>query len=352
MVMQRYVRCVLIMVACLLGFVATFNYQMDPGNIFGRSRLAETLGSWLLTGHKVAVVQNYDERLVQNYLIVHDSRSYDVLVLGSSRSMGIGQELFPNAVMKNYSVSGASLEDDVALYFLYERLHGKPRKIVLCADAWLLNRNNGQNRWKSLVEEYAYGKKRMTGQSIQASGDDLDKYKQLLSWAYFRASMEEWKTNRDGICLVDEKNAVLSNAGVVYPDGSHISSANEQAKDAESEARKYISDNVYSLENFDVLNEELRTELQTFLCYLKAQGVEVVLYLTPYHPIVYTYFVRTEKYWQVMAAEQYFKKCAEENGFSVVGSYNPGACGLSNADFLDGMHLRREAVYRILEGKL
>ncbi len=352
MVMKRYVRSVLIITACFLGVIMDFNYRMDPGNIFGCNRLVETMGNWLLAGNKVAVAQNYNERLVQKYLIAHDSRSYEVLVLGSSRSMGIGQELFPDARMKNYSVSGASLEDDVALYFLYEQLHGKPCKVVICADAWLLNRNNGQNRWKSLAEEYKYGKKRMTGQSIQASGDEMDKYKQLLSWSYLQASMEAWKTNRDGICLVDTNCEISPNAKVVCPDGSHISSATEQAKDAESDARKYISGNVYSLEKFDVLNEKLRTELQTFLCYLKAQGVEVILYLTPYHPIVYSYFVRTEKYWQVMATEQYFKKCAEENGFSVVGSYNPGACGLSNADFLDGMHLRREAVYRILEGKL
>lgn len=351
---KQYITRILSWFFCLLCMVAFFNYRMDPGNIFGNNRLIEDCGNWLLAGHDVAIMENFDERLLQKYLIEHDSESYDVLVFGSSRSMGIGQDLFPGFTMKNYSVSGASLEDDIALYFLYERLHGKPRKIVICADAWLLNQHNGQTRWKSIAEEYSYGIEKMTGTALRIEGIGFDKYFQLISWPYFRESINKAKKflGDSGYRLADERGEVPLNAGIICPDGSHIPSAKEQAKDAEPEARKYIAGNVYSLERYDALDEDLRTKLQEFLSYLNGEGVIVELFLTPYHPLVYTYFARTEKYMRVLEAEEYFRKLAIDKRFSIVGSYDPKQCGLSSVDFTDGMHLRRESVYRILRGAL
>ena len=356
---KRYDSFVVGSVICLLLFVASFTYRIDPGNIF-RNVLVETCGKWLLEEHDVAITQNYDERLLQKYLIEHDVKYYDVLVFGSSRTMDIGEGLLPQRTVKNYSVSGASIEDDIALYFLYERLHGKPQKVIIGGDAWLLNANSGQNRWKSLAKEYEYGKARMEKKDapgVDTKSIDLEKYEQLISWPYLNEAINKAKkeggTNaQHGYCLADDKTMVDEKAGMICPDGTHIPSIEARARDAEPLARRYISKEVYSLEKYEVLDSALQASVKGFLTYLKTQNIDIILYLPPYHPIVYSHLLQNEKYYNAVKAEAFFRDVAKEYGFEVIGSYNPERCGLSNADFLDGMHMRREAVERILRGKV
>lgn len=354
---KRYVCIVIGGALCILLAVAFFTYKVDPANIFRNEELVKTCGTWLLQGHDVAITQNYDERLLQKYLIEHDVKNYDILVFGSSRTMGIGADLFEQQTVKNFSVSGASIEDDIALYCIYERLHGKPQKVIIGGDAWLLNANSGQNRWKSLAQEYEYGKEKMRKRSSFGKRVDIEKYTQLISWPYLNESMN--KVKKDGVqdiaqgyALADDKTAVDKKAGIICVDGSHIYSADLHSKDADAMAREYIAGNVYSLEKYEEMDARIQADIKEFLSYLNAQGIEVVLYLTPYHPIVYSYLLQSDKYRNVMNAEAFFRNIAMEYGFTVVGSYDPEQCELSNEDFLDGMHMRREAVERILWGKL
>ena len=351
---NRYDSFVLGGALCVLLTIVVFNYWMDPGNIFGNNVLVETCGEWLLEGHDVAITQNYDERLLQKYLIEHDTENYDVLIFGSSRTMDIGENLFPERTVKNYSVSGASIEDDIALYFLFERIHGKPQKVIIGADAWLLNANSGQSRWKSIAKEYDYGKDRMKKGETGADSNsfDFEKYTQLLSWPYLKESikkLERGKTSMDesGYCLADDKDTVVKNAGIICPDGAHVPSIEAQERDAEPLARKYIAGNVYSLEKYDEVDAGLQSQIREFISYLKSQEIEIVLYLTPYHPTVYLYLLQNEKYHNIVAAELFFQALASEYGIRVDASYDPEKCGLSNEDFLDGMHMRKAAVERV-----
>lgn len=338
---------------CILIAIASLCYRADPANIF-RNELVETCGEWLLQGHDIAITQNYDERLLQKYLIEHGTKNYDVLVLGSSRTMDIGTNLFEQRTFHNYSVSGASIEDDIALYFYYERLHGKPQKVILGADAWLLNVNNDQKRWKSLEKEYEYGIGRMEdadkkGSAFESKTIDWEKYAQLISWSYLNEAIIN---KRSGYCLADDKTALANNMQIICSDGSIFRSGAMSAADAEPKARQYISGNVYSLNKYEILDAALKEKIKATLSYMKAKDIEVVLYLTPYHPIVYSYLRNNEKYKIVLDAEKFFREVADEYGVIIVGSYDPEQYGLSNEDFLDGMHMRRESVERMLWGKL
>lgn len=351
---KRYVIGTLGLVFCLLGMVAGFNYAMDPGNLFRKDQILKRCGDWLLEGRAVAVTQNYDERLLQKYLIEHDKQSYDVVVIGSSRSMGIGGELFPGQSFKNYSVSGASLKDDVALYFLYEKWHGTPKKVVIGVDAWLLNHNHDESRWQSIADAYAYGKAKISCDEPRVGELFLEQYSQLISWPYLKASIEKMKKRRtasgeNGVCVVENLEQITENAAVVLPDGSHIASEKEQTKDADVAARQFIAKRIDALENYD---DSEKTEFQEFLSYLQKHDVEVVLYLTPYHPIVFSYLEHAERYEKTLKTEQLIKEVATAGGIAVVGSYNPAQCGVSGTDFMDEMHLRRESLQRILEGKM
>ena len=93
-----------------------------------------------------------DERIFTKERIIYENNNPQVLVVGSSRIMQLGEnELKKNTL--NLSVSGASIEDNIAIIEMaLEKFN--PEIIYLGADPWLFNVNNNQNRWKSLKSEY------------------------------------------------------------------------------------------------------------------------------------------------------------------------------------------------------
>ncbi len=359
MTYKRYVSFTLLLVFCLFGTVSVFTYRMDPGNIFENDQLVKDCGNWLIEGHDVAVTQNFIDRQLQKYLIMHDDKEYDVLVFGSSRTMPIGEELFPGNSMRNYSVSAATLEDAIALYFLYERYHQQPKKVVFGIDAWFFAR--GYEGWKELLADYAYGKARLAGGEMKTNPNFettylwFEKYTQLVSWPYFMTSVKKCKQllqsgEKKGYYIVEDRATFPENVSYMHSDGSRISADDILVTDEEASvaARRFVSNSeMATLGRYDELR---KMELQSFLSYLRSQDVDVVLYFTPYHPIAYSYV--EQKYPKILEAERFFQELASDYHFSVVGAYNPQICGLSEKDFRDGIHLRREAVNRILGGKL
>jgi hypothetical protein len=106
---------------------------------------------------------------------------------------------------------------------------------------------------------------------------------------------------------------------------------------------------VYSLGGFYALDDKLRLKFEKFLDYLLDRRIKVIFFLAPYHPYLYDYMANSPKYKIILEAERYFRKKALENNITVIGSYNPGNCGLGEADFYDAMHPKREAVARLLK---
>ncbi|MBL0209054.1 MAG: hypothetical protein IPP84_14250 [Propionivibrio sp.] len=98
--------------------------------------------------------------MTQKYrLQLEATQSKEFLVIGSSRSMQIGADVMQASVL-NLSVSGASIEDYVAILDLARNLPAKT--IILGVDPWVFNTNSGQSGWKSLAIEYFQGFDRLT----------------------------------------------------------------------------------------------------------------------------------------------------------------------------------------------
>ncbi len=135
-------------------FVILINYFVDPAHILCKTDRSyeEGMAALLLKGLNVADASNYDERLLQEFYIkgLTESDRKEIIVLGSSRAGQICSNLFPLASFFNNSVSGGSLEDYVAITGIYLGKGLLPKEVILGIDPWLFNRNNGQNRWKSI----------------------------------------------------------------------------------------------------------------------------------------------------------------------------------------------------------
>jgi len=111
---------------------------------------------------------------------------------------------------------------------------------------------------------------------------------------------------------------------------------------------RYISrKKIYGLKHFVKIDPELRKMLERLLDLMKRDGVEVSLFLSPYHPVVYDYISTADDYRIMLEVENYLRVLADENGIRIVGSYDPIRLNLSKTDFYDGMHPTTEAINKI-----
>lgn len=338
-------------VISLLVSVAVFNYKMDPAGMFRDSSYEYGIAKIMLSGKNVANLYDFDERLVQKYFIENTNVKPEIVVLGSSRVM----QIVPtnnNKRFFNSGVSGASLEDLIAIYGLYRKRNIKPKMIIIGLDPWILNKNNEQSRWQSLQKEYNY---EITQIGEQASADsntnNIKKIKELVSMPYFLASLDKFKKHskepaKNKYYATDLTYTDVSikreNGIIIYSKKDRDISLAKVNEIAKTEAN---SKDIYSLADFQKLSN---TKL--FECFIKElvrQNIRVVFFLPPYHPYVYSTICNNPKYRNVHEAEKYFHNVAKKMDIPITGSYNPNKMHLSENDFYDGKHLKETAFKKI-----
>jgi hypothetical protein len=338
----------------ILFLVVGINYYEDPAQLY-RQKYEQGIADLLLSGKNVAGVKNFNQRILQKYLIQQLTSSKDIVVLGSSRSMLIPSEWFPGHTFFNNSVTGGSIQDYVAMYELYEEQGLTPKIVIICLDPWVLNKENGQNRWQSLNSEYDRGMNRIgiPQQDAELPTLSFDKYIELFSPSYFQASLLQYLKNIRNpdsmgyyptVDMYGEDSIIRSDGSLAYPEETRSATS-----DAVLEKAKYFvsKDPVYALDNFEQLDKEYETTIQAFIKYLVLKNIKVILYLPPYHPYVYGQLMDTEKYQIILDAQEYLIKMGLDGGAVVVGSYNPTDVSCSADEFYDGMHAKEACVKKV-----
>ncbi len=311
----------------------------------------------LAKGYNVTNVMNYDERLLQKYFIEKMKQSPSEIVLGSSQIMIIGSNYATESSLINNGVSGASLEDYLAIYRLYEIKSYKINKVIIGLSPWLLNDNHSQSRWKSLADEYySFITEKL---NLKAKKDfkttlySFSKTNQLLSTSYFKTSLEylfkginnEYKPTGN---IINTGFTRLSDGSICY-DKIYRSVSFEEI---ENKAKSTILTNpIYSLGNFTNLSENYKIIFTAFIEYLQKKNIEVEFFIPPYHPIVYEYLKKNEYYHIVFKTEQYFKNFALNHKIKVFGTYDPHGYNLDNSYFYDGLHCNQKAINKIFRIK-
>jgi len=350
----RFLTAFTLVVATSLSAVAGVNYYVDPANLFGDRTYEAGVAALLAQGKGVANVTDYDERLVQKFFAERLTARRDVLVLGSSRAMNLVPEYFGSTSFFNASVSGASLEDLSAILQIYRERGLLPRRLVLGVDPWMFNRNSGQTRWKSLEAEYARAVSRGRGDdSAVFDGVGASRAAQLISYAYFRASLQAPDRRDRNFFATD---AAELDVNIRRADGT-ITYRRELAHRGIDEARAWVLKQasqtpVYSLGQFRELDAEDRRQFASLLERLRREGVEVSLFLAPYHPAMYEVLSRADgPYAMVAQAERYVRDVARARNLPLFGSYDPAATGCSAAEFYDEMHPKPSCLDRIVKSR-
>lgn len=329
-----------------IGFVAGVNYKVDSLGLLKESTL-DQVAKELSEGNIIAGLSNIDERIFRKKQIEHLKNDVKYIALGSSRIMQLRKNMFSNDKsnnFQNYSVSGATLEDYIALLQVHVNKFGKlPKNIIFGLDAWIFNKYNGHSKYLSLNKEYLEFMKTLDSK-VTIVQKNKSKASYLLSFDYFKENLKSVskKQNYYFVDTIDVDAALKMPDGSIYYPYKHRF---PNLKEVNKSAKSYASGKVYSLEKYMELSNIKRFE--KLINYLKMNKVNIYFYLTPYNPISYDILIKNKKYKMIVQAEKYLLSFAKKNNIKVVGSYNPHKYNLKNTHFFDGMHIL-DSGYKII----
>lgn len=341
--MKKFINKTILFVLPVFILIVSVNYFGDAARLFAND-YEKGMAEIISNGYNVTNISNFDERLFQKEIIFNKNVIQpDIVVLGSSRSMHINSNLFPNTSFFNSSVSGASIEDLIGIYQLYKENNKLPKKIIIGIDPWMFKENkNNTGRWKSISEYYYnfYGIKKTT--------QSFDKYKELYSISYFQSSLklipnlflsenEPAQTKNK----YNKLNTKLTDGSLVY--GVSFRDATQSEIDAK--IKKYIKGDIYNIEGMHEISKNKFKEFEKLINELKNNKLEIVFFLAPYAPTVYDFLEK--KYKVVIEVEKVIRDFAILKNIQIYGSYDPYLFDLDKTCFYDGMHCKENAINEI-----
>jgi hypothetical protein len=337
-----WLRTSIILITLTIISTAIFNYKVDSLGTFGNSNYLSLAAKSLTNGNMIAGLKNYDERLLQQFVINNLKVNNNVIAIGSSRTLQLRKQFFLEDSVNffNHSVSGASLEDYISIIGIYESTHNYlPSTIILGVDPWVFNKYNSQTRWKTLSKYYNYEVNKIYGKALDTkSGINSTKWQQLINYEYTISNIKFFKTmsTNDNKAFYTPSHIDLDDS-IKDTDGSTHRPQKLRHPNYElvkSTAISFAKGNAYSLKNFTTLSN---TKLfEDFIKYLQSNNVMVILFLPPYNPFAYD--ILTTRYQYIEISENYLNTLAKKYNVLTIGSYNPHKYGLTNHEFLDGMH--------------
>jgi hypothetical protein len=354
--LKKIVYFFLSLVLSILFAIIVFNLLVDRAGIFNilKNNQAVAAAKIISNGDMAAGLSDFDERELQRYNILYQKNIPDIVAVGSSRTMQLRSEyIIKDSAKKhffNHSVSGASLEDYISILGLYKQKYQKfPQTVILGIDPWVFNANNGQNRWIGVSDGFNY--------LAAELNEGIKKQPIVSNQKIFELINLEYTTrNIDFLPKVFTKKVYTTktiniddfikkqDGSVCYPYAARKIADIDTIKSA----KKYIEQDVYSLEHFDKLSNTLLFE--KLIALLRRDNVQIVLIMPPYHPIVYSHLANNKKYVFVLETENYIRNFAKNNNIIVLGSYNPSINGFTGYDFTDGMHGKESVMQKLFDG--
>ncbi len=324
---------------CSVSFILIILFSQININFFSKKNSTEiTLAKLLVNKEAIYSVKMDERRFVKNR-IIYETLSPNILVVGSSRVRSTpkkGQDL----KLLNLSVSGASIEDQIAITEMaLEKFN--PQKIILGADPWLFNKKNNQIRWKSISKEYQRSlsniKQMERNDEILKDNNlikDYNGYEKILDNFYNLFNVRKLDYDLDNNKIKNlKRNVILRNGKIVY--GS---------REIQKDIKPKLID--YSMNQFEFSKDKYEIYKQ-FIYYIKTiHKKDVILLLSPYHYTSYKLTLKKIPYYLEM--EKKFEKLSEDLNIKIIGSYNPLKIKCEEKEFVDHMHPKESCMIKII----
>tara|TARA_B100000508_G_scaffold139849_1_gene139095 strand:- start:2955 stop:4022 length:1068 start_codon:yes stop_codon:yes gene_type:complete len=347
--MKQFIKKVFVISLPVFFLMISVNYFGDAANIFNREyekRMAEIIISKSNAKYK----SNYSERLLQKELILKESMNYDVIFIGSSRGMLLTSDMFPNSTFFNRGVSGASIEDLIAIYQLCKSNNKLPKKIIIGIDPWVFNDNNDKTRWKTAFRNEVNLFANLP--STPYLNIVVEKIRELFSFSYFQNSFKPFIKMLVGKREYPQPTQTIDNSSTLkLADGSiwyGTDTYRLSTKKIDEKVQSWLAGGaIYGLENFNTISNKNWEFFKLLINEMANNDIEISFYMEPYHPLIYEKVKKTHK--MVIKTEEKIRNYAKENKIKIIGSFNPSKLGLSGNSFYDGMHCNEVAVKQIVE---
>ncbi len=377
--MIRFVLKLALLLPLLFG-MAWVNWSVDPAIVFEEHRddpsrhpYENLIARDLLVGHPHRLKTTYLEVVVDE-LMFRDRTQIDTLVLGTSIAKPIHEGLFGGPHFFNASIIGGRIEEMIAVYQLALDCGLRPRHVLIEIDGRALGQRARMAQSKLLRR--AFRRLNVPDETERTpnlhaiwhalipTGDNagsakergpFSPYDELVSPRYFQFTMgflvRRWMAGnekpREAVSQFGEANEAL-----LYPDGSLEWWDNALAQTPESMRLKFDELHTVSIaaEAYRPVAEKCRL-YEAFVADLMQSGVDVEFVMLPPNP---WYFDRAEEEWKragkrlpSVEIEAYIRSLAEKCKIRAMGSLDPRRLGLHEADYVDDVHLRREAIERL-----
>jgi hypothetical protein len=330
------------------------NVWVDPSGLFLREQ-EQQIAQWMAEGYNVTGAVNIDYRRVLRNYVGDITKSPDVLILGSSRSMVLDSSFFPGQTLYNASTPAAQLPDLVVSYELFRERGLIPKRVVLGLDAHLFN--GYLPRGMHLREEFARAVKRMDApyeDNTPFLARFIDqRYAQLISPAYFQSALDvlpaalamgrpQPRPTKD---TEAEDKLVRADGSLVY---ERLRRELLEQEAIDYKASRYAEKHPEGLINYRSTDPKLKILFEKFVASMQGDGAEIVFLLTPFHPATYGVLMANDAYRIIADVETYYREYAKAHQVPIYGSFDPAVCGFINTDFYDAVHSKPEAIRRLL----
>ena len=345
----------------IFAFMVYCNYKIDPSGLFFGAGFERIASEYMLEGYAINGYERLDGRKLNEVYAKNVPEAPQVIINGSSRSMSVTADMLcPGKTFYNASNVGADRYDFFTAYYIFAKEGKEPETMVLSLDAWLFNsspeaidkRSDKQLYYQFLNEELGFTEYEYTTDDAT----DKEKYKALFSPSYFQAAVKYYLRDTSGELMPEIVEGDIYNQTEVIKcaDGSVIYDIGYRTR-TEDQINQSLIEETYvgaplmNMADFYELDPVFTQQLEAFIEYLQAKGIEVILYLPPYHEYLYSVAqARVNEHPAFFEVEDYCHEIAQRYNLEVYGGYDSKALGLAFEDFMDSYHMRAESLTKVL----
>ena len=336
-----------------------YNYTVDCSGYFQGDLYLREVGNMVLAGEDIVGYEkmNNQQREILKIFVNNIDPMPDVIALGSSRIMQLSREVLHVESFFNCSVTGGDRADVMGTFYLFDREDRLPQTFIIGFDPWLLRSDAIDGRTdKELYAEFLEKCLGMVPDVEYEETNHDEKWEALYSPEYFQNNVTFAQRDTTG---VDKPQVVVGDlynqtTEVKRGDGSLLYDVNYRNRSLEERLGDALAQcgNFLYMENYDSVDEECVELFDKFFAYAKERGVNIVIFFTPYPPLVYNYCeANAERYGGFLETETVVRELAAKYDIPVYGTYDADAIeGVTEEDFYDGLHCTGAAIEKMLYG--
>ena len=350
--MRKFTLLALALMFAVLLTIGAINYSIDNSHVWYWNY--NQLAKLALSDNLVAVPTNYNERQYQVAIVDQMEHYPNTIVIGSSRAFYLGTDITGIDDIYNNCVSGACMADYYALVGLYYKKGVIPSTVIIEVSPWIFYGGNSEYRWrdvKQYKESYFEFYKVVNGTEI-SNYNYFDSSLSLFSLPYFQYNLLVLRDigtkafERLPVKISDDLDEAAD-----YPDGSFRYPAifeNKSSARTETVISTSSGPILYQgMNNMTDINVSLSNDFENLISYLVENNVNVVFFMSPFSKTQSEIIFDNNTNSAYSLVEDYIYSLADKYGCTVVGGYDSREYGLEDDQFIDNMHMDKEAIRTI-----